>query len=370
VTVDPSPAAPRLARILRGDVSPAEMRSWPADEIATEAIEHGVDRVVWQALSRTPEAPEPLTETLHARKQLATALELLEQPAVEAMLSSLDHAGVRTLLIKGTALAYGLYDAPWLRPRVDTDLFVAYGDSTAAERALIAAGYVRSHAVTSGELVSQQASFERVTASGVSHVVDLHWRIVNPQILADSLRFEDLWRDALPIPALGPSARMPSHAASLVLACIHRLAHHQGHDRLIWLEDIHRLGARLDDAGWRELVQMASERRVAGLCLDGLRQAHAQLGATLPAAVEQALALAAPSEPSHRYLEVQLNRRQILASDLAVLGSWRARLRLIREHAFPPAAFIREKYGVKNSLWLPVLYVYRLLTGAHKWVKP
>ena len=106
------------------------------------------------------------------------------------------------------------------------------------------------------------------------------------------------------------------------------------------------------------------------MCLDGLQQARDQLGASLPTSVEGALAAAAPSEPSRRYLEGLLNRRQVLASDLAALGSWRARLRLIREHAFPPAAFIRERYGVKSSLLLPALYVHRLLTGAHKWVRP
>ena len=253
---------------------------------------------------------------------------------------------------------------------MDTDVLVSSEQLASAERALREASYQRSNAMTSGEFVSHQASFERVDPTGVSHVIDLHWKIVNPQILADSLPFDELWLDALPIAALDASARMPTHPASLVLACIHRLAHHQGHDRLIWLEDIRLLGARLDDAGWAALVRLACQRRVAGLCLDGLQQARDQLGGSLPAFVEGALAAAAPSEPSHLYLEGQLNRRQVLASDLAALGSWRARLRLIREHAFPPAAFIRERYGVKSSLLLPALYVHRLLTGAHKWVRP
>ena len=298
------------------------------------------------------------------------AWDLLEQRELSSMLRSLSAAGVRALLIKGTALAYSVYGAPWHRPRMDTDVLVSSEEVAAAERALSEAGYQRSNAMTSGEFVSHQASFERVDPTGVSHVIDLHWKIVNPQMLADSLPFDELWHDALPIAALDPSARMPSHPASLVLACIHRLAHHQGHDRLIWLEDIRLLGAQLDDAGWAALARLACERRVAGLCLDGLQQARDQLGATLPASVERALTAAAPSEPSHRYLEGLLNRRQVLASDLAALGSWRARLRLIREHAFPPAAFIRERYGVKSSLLLPALYVHRLLTGAHKWVKP
>jgi hypothetical protein len=370
VTAEPSSAARLLARILRGDVSAPELAEWPVDDLASDAGEHGVDRLVWQALTRMHGAPQPLIAALASRARMAMAWELLEQRELSSMLRSLSSAGVRALVIKGTALAYSLYGAPWHRPRMDTDVLVSSGEVAAAERALSEAGYQRSNAMTSGEFVSHQATFERVDPTGVSHVIDLHWKIVNPQILADSLPFDELWHDALPIAALDASARMPSHPASLVLACIHRLAHHQGHDRLIWLEDIRLLGAQLDDAGWAALAGLARERRVAGLCLDGLQQARDRLGAALPASVEEALAAAAPSEPSRQYLEGQLNRRQVLASDLAALGSWRARLRLIREHAFPPAAFIRERYGVKSSLLLPALYVHRLVTGAHKWVRP
>jgi hypothetical protein len=370
VTAEPSSAARLLARILRGDVSAPELAECPVDDLASEADEHGVDRLAWQAITRIPGAPESLVAALESRARMAMAWDLLEQRELSSMLRAVSAAGVRALLIKGTALAYSVYGAPWHRPRMDTDVLVSPEEVAAAGRALSEAGYQRSNAMTSGEFVSHQASFERVDPTGVSHVIDLHWKIVNPQMLADSLPFDELWRDALPIAALDPAARMPSYPASLVLGCIHRLAHHQGHDRLIWLEDIRLLGAQLDTAGWAALARLACERRVAGLCLDGLQQARDQLGATLPPSVEGALAAAAPSEPSHLYLQGQLTRRQVLASDLAALGSWRARLRLIREHAFPPAAFIRERYGVKSPLLLPALYVHRLVTGAHKWVKP
>ena len=81
------------------------------------------------------------------------------------------------------------------------------------------------------------------------------------------------------------------------------------------------------------------------------------------------LKAAAPSEASHRYLEGPVGKIDVLESDLRML-SWSARLRLLREHAFPPAAFIRQRYGVKSPLLLPALYVYRLVVGAAKWVWP
>ena len=309
MTAEPSSATSLLARILRGDPPLPDLVRWPADDLASEAAEQGVDRLVWQALSRVVGAPEPLVSALASRVRMATAWDLLEQRELSSMLRSLSAAGVRALLIKGTALAYSLYDAPWHRPRMDTDILVSPEDVAGAERALSEAGYQRSNAMTSGEFVSHQATFERVDPTGVSHVIDLHWKIVNPQMLADSLPFDDLWHDALPIAALDPVARMPAHPASLVLACIHRLAHHQGHDRLIWLEDIRRLGAQLDDAGWAALAGLACERRVAGLCLDGLQQARDQLGARCPCR---------SNEPSRR--QRHRNRRTAISRGCSIVA--------------------------------------------------
>jgi hypothetical protein len=263
-----------------------------------------------------------------------------------------------------------MYPKPWLRPRTDTDLLVSYGDVPAAMQALERCGYTRSDALTSGTFVSHQMAFERVDEHDVHHVADLHWKIVNPQVLADSLPFEDLWAQAQPAPTLGPAARVPTPVASVVLGCIHRLAHHQGHDRLIWLYDLRLLTAGFDDTDWRALEQLACSSGVAGLCLDGLRQAQDRLGARLPEALAGALAAAALAEPSQQYLQGPVRKRDVLLSDLRRIKGWRPRLRLLREHAFPPVAFIRQRYGVNNPLLTPALYVLRLVTGAYKWGRP
>ena len=106
------------------------------DDLASEADEHGVDRLVWQAMTRMPGAPEPLVAALASRARMAMAWDLLEQRELSSMLRSLSAAGVRALLIKGTALAYSVYGAPWHRPRMDTDVLVSSEEVASAERAL------------------------------------------------------------------------------------------------------------------------------------------------------------------------------------------------------------------------------------------
>jgi hypothetical protein len=60
----------------------------------------------------------------------------------------------------------------------------------------------------------------------------------------------------------------------------------------------------------------------------------------------------------------------VLLSDVTALPDWRARARLVKEHVFPPAAYMREAYGISGRGWLPALYIWRFATGARRWFRP
>ena len=333
------------------------------------AVDHGLDALVWAGIAPAGVAPE-LRAMLEPRVRAAATRDLFVQRDLQAVVASLDAAGIPALLTKGTALAYTVYPQPWLRPRIDTDVLIRHDDVPGATAALESCGYFRSDALSSGELVSHQIAFERIDAHDVHHVLDLHWKIVNPQVVADALSFDELWRSAQPAPALGPAARVPSTVGSIALACVHRLAHHHGQDRSIWLYDLKLLVERLTPESWTVLQQLACEQRIAGFCLDGLRATRSRFGTGIPQPVEEALASAAPHEPSRAYVDGPVSRRDGLMTDLAALPSWRDRARLLREHAFPPAAYMQQRYGITARWLLPALYVHRIATGGSKWVRP
>lgn len=359
-----------LGRLLAGDRGWSEGLDVPVDRLVDEADAHGISTLVWQSLAGATGAGAELRQRLDPRARAAATRDLIVQREMQHLLSCLDHAAVPALVIKGSALAYTVYEQPWLRPRTDTDVLIRHADVERASRSFAESGYRQSDALTSGALVSHQVAFERTDQHDVHHVLDLHWKLVNPQMLADALPFDELWASSRPAPALGPSARVPSHAASIAIGSVHRLAHHQGHDRLIWLFDLVALARRCSDDDWASLVTLARSAQVSGLCLDGLVQAGRRLGAHLPQRVQDALAEAAPREPSRIYLEGPVRKRNVLVHDLRALGSWRTRLRLLREHVFPPPAFIRHRYGGQRRWPLPALYLHRLVTGAIRWVRP
>ena len=65
-----------------------------------------------------------------------------------------------------------------------------------------------------------QASFVTPAAGAPVHVVDLHWRIANPQAFGRVLEYEELAAAAEPLPALSPSARGLGRVHALMLACV------------------------------------------------------------------------------------------------------------------------------------------------------
>ena len=112
-----------------------------------------------------------------------------------------------------------------MRPRSDTDLLIEKDDVAVVTRVMTELGYRRA-TLTSGDLVMPQRPFVKRDLSGVVHTYDFHWKIANPQPFADALAFGELMKRSIEIAALGAHARTLGPLDALLLACIHRVAHH------------------------------------------------------------------------------------------------------------------------------------------------
>ena len=124
--------------------------------------------------------------------------------------------------------------------QVDTDLLVRKADMPSVTRVMRTLGYSRSNR-TSGDLVMPQSQFVKDNRGGLVQVYDVHWKMALPILFADVLSFEEVLARAVDVPALGGRARALGRVDALLLACIHRVAHHRCDDRLLWLYDIHLL---------------------------------------------------------------------------------------------------------------------------------
>jgi hypothetical protein len=271
------------------------------------------------------------------------------------------------VVFKGAALGQTHYAASWQRPRCDADVLIASDSRERVFALLRRLGYERPTFI-SGDLVTYQAPFRRGDHLGIEHALDIHWRIANPQLVSEVLPHGELVDRSVIVSVEGYPMRVPSPVDSLLLACVHRVAHHPDFEQPFWIEDIHLLASRFDASEWTTLVARASNRAIGAICLEGLRRAQDRFQTAVPAEVLAALA-GKTSEPSAMFLRGQLRPVDYLTSDLRALGPLAA-VRLLREHLFPPADYMQAKYSLRSRALLPACYAARVVSGVAKWLRP
>jgi len=315
--------------------------------------------------------PADLAEAVRVEARRAAAVDLVREAELRLVLETLSAASVAPLLMKGAQLAYTHYARPDLRPRLDTDLLIAEDDRMRAVEVLEAHGYEPAPQVT-GELVISQTCLVKRREGAILHAVDVHWRLANPRVFAEALTYGELAQSAVPVPRLSPVARGLSDVHALLLACVHRVAHHFDAVHLIWLQDIHLLASTLSATQWREFAGLAADRGLASVTRRSLTRAQQLLGTRVPAEVDGILRARADraDEPTSAYVELtprSRNEMQVFLSDFHALP-WRLRVRLIRQHVFPPAQYMRGVYAPESRVPLYLLYARRAFRGARKWL--
>jgi hypothetical protein len=311
--------------------------------------------------------PAAFRDRCRSAERSAVVLECARHGELSSVLDALSAAGVRTLLIKGAALAYTWYPAPHLRVRSDTDLLIDAGDIATTQAVFAELGYA-SHVETSGRLVSYQVHFTRQDRFGIAHAFDVHWKISDRQALADALSFDELWSGRIAVPAVGPAAAAASPPHALLIALLHRAGHHPGSEDLLWLYDVHLLAAGLSEEERQQFVGMAVSRGHDEIAVEGLQLACRRYRSPATIALANAIEALSGNVASRRWRRPS-SLVDMLQLDLRALPTWRARTSLLREHLLPPRHYMRQKYGIESTLLLPFFYVWRILAGAPAWFR-
>ena len=358
-----------LCRVLAEDALPPGLDPARLDEIWEHATWTSVDELLAAILCRPgTDIPAAARDRAISRLRDATARELARHRELRRLIDCCKAAGVRTLLIKGAGLAYTIYSDPRLRPGDDIDLFIARESLDTTESALQQAGY-RRQVEPDSDLASMQRHYARAEPGGQEHCVDLHWRVANRQVFAGVLDFEAAWTASIPVLPLGLSARTLGVPDALLLACVHRVAHHPGHVGLLWLWDVHLLAGRLTSATADALVQHADRAGVRAVLASGLDLSRRLFGTAIEQRLLDDLTSPGRHEPSARFLGTSFSQIELLRSDVAAAGSLTSRLRLLREHLFPGREYMRAKYAHWPPALLPFAYVHRIARGAPKWLR-
>jgi hypothetical protein len=357
-----------LAALMR----PGQPCSVPDEDVLVEVERHRAAAAACDALVRSGHA-DAWPDAIRVRLRRANARRAIEAELLDTELRRvLDAAhgrGMSAVVIKGAALAHTHYRLPHLRPRSDSDLVIGETARDAWFALLADLGYLRSTAVE-GELIVQQAQWTRAVGGGAVHAIDLHWRVFNPHLFGNLLAPGDLWRRSIPLLALGPGARAPHPADALILACVHRAAHHAGEQDLIWDLDVHLLVSGLADEAAAEAAAAIAAARLRAVAAASIDAAASRFGTRVPPPLAAVIAEAGrQDEPSAAFLRPGRRQVDLLVSDLSAVRGWRARVHLLREHLIPPPAYMRAKYRFRSAAWLPLAYVHRIVRGLPKWIR-
>lgn len=364
---DASAGAARLAAIIRGDGSPTLDLA-----LARDAQAHGVQGLLKRALASLDawesvgaDVKAALDEELHRTVLIDSYFRRQTTRAVAA----LKDAGVGALIFKGEALALTHYSEPHLRPRCDTDVFVSKSDVGVATVVLQSLGYAPATMVAREAVHTQQVFTEREGA--LRHVIDLHWGVSNRPLFATAFTFDELAQQAVSLGDSDAGLQTMAPVHSLLLACLHRVTHHENSTRLIWLCDIALIADRLSDEDWAQVNRVAFDRKLCAVSAAGLELASAAFGCSSQTRRHTSwLAELARSrkEPAAAYLRTRRGSIGRILLDARHAGTLPGTIRLLASHAFPDAAYMRRAYNVHGTFGLAGSYVHRAARGFRRLV--
>jgi hypothetical protein len=360
---DLSPAARALGALITG-TSPAGVLD---ASIAAAALEHGVGPIVYRSLVHGGQWNDvaPTAQELLARSaREAVVTEPVRHAHLQKVAGALGEQGIRPLLFKGAAIAHSHYPEPWLRTRGDTDLLVRAEEAPGVDAVLKRLGLERFPR-PGGSRVTQQARYTITTAS-IDVAYDVHWRIADPHVFANAFAYEQLQRDSVEGPVAGLRRIGDVHA--LLVACVHRAAHHADSDNVRLLYDVSLIASRLAVSDWDRFVAQAASGKIQAVCRRGLALAAELFGGCAFDDVYQRLSTR-HSEPSAVFVSRRMNKIDVLRSDLRALRTWRDRIALLYEHAAPSGSYVRAAGG-RPGRHLPMLYIERLVRGLNAWRSP
>jgi len=359
-----------IAAFLRGDVTRWSDLALDAQTFLDLCREHEVEGLCFERLSKldsTAGWPRQVWEELSDAARTRAAEELLRKAEIRRVVAALADAGTRPILLKGTPLAYTVYDSPASRPRADTDVIVSGAEVEAARQVMRSLSYVET--VQCHELLSQ-FEVQQCDRFGVIHAFDVHWSISTQPVFAGLLTYDALLLRAVAVPALGESAVAPCRVDALLLSCVHPAMHHRNDERLLWILDIHLLASGLSPAELDEFEALARMKKVVAICRRGLQQAQAVFGTLVAADLIGRLKRTAGPEPSAAYLASERRWHHETIASLRALPRLGDRARLVREVLLPSPGYMLGAYGLRDKplgTWLlPALYVHRNVQGAWK----
>lgn len=234
------------------------------DRFMKLAMHHRVYPLAYIKLKEAYAASVPpgVMESLHRQYQSNTVKMLHLSREMSRVYERLDEAGVRTLLLKGPALAFQLYGDLAHRTSKDLDILVSPDEVERAEDVLLQLGYelMDYRALGNWKKKSHHLSYEHKEHRTQ---VEVHWRL-NPHF-SKSYSFEKLWERKRAVALANQTFHCLGNEDQLHYLTDHGARH--GWFRLRWLMDIERLLPQISGTRLRDVLKQHGGKHHVGQAL-------------------------------------------------------------------------------------------------------
>jgi Uncharacterised nucleotidyltransferase len=311
--------------------------------------------------------PRAVAEAVRQSYRVTGARNVLLLRELRHCLHALAAAGVPAIVLKGAALADAVYRNASLRPMLDLDLLVRRRDIPAARRALEELGFALDGIETHPGARAEHENELALSKPGPVPVsIDMHWSLVDSPYYQSRMAMDWFWETARTLPIAGGPALTFGTEALLLHLSAHLILHHGG-TGLLWWNDLIEVAAfergRVD---WLELCARARHYELRLAAREVLARLAAEWHVPVPSDVLGRLAAEPPSRRESELFALMQSGAPVgqrFWTDLAGMPDWRQRMRFARTNLLPSAAYMRQRYGIRHRLLLPVYYPYRWMRG-------
>lgn len=342
------------------------------DEVFESICYHRLLGLVHRYLRQRPGPeypPQWFRDKVEQAYQLGTMQMILRYTKIGRVLAAMTAAGIDCIVLKGPALAYGVYPEPYLRQFGDLDLNVHESDWAAVHHLLLSLGF-------KADIDSTQPPPKLVPQAITEHLqywhpewnllVEVHYNdfLHAGLISRDVARF---WDHTVRVDVKGTCVKSLSLEDHLIHLCAH--LHHHNYIRLNWFSDLAFIvsdhGAALD---WDYLLETIRIEDAAVGVYYSLYFLQELLGVAVP---ERVLAALRPAAWRCRLHELFMPKKEILSlqprpyfisfsfyfrpflrrllPDLLIMGRRAEKFHYLGRLFTPPADWLIYHYSLKPS---------------------
>ena len=286
------------------------------------------------------------------------------------VISTFDNENIDIIVLKGAALAETIYANIALRPMVDMDILIHRRDLEKAIPILNSLGYFSADLETHPGMITayeNELLLHKVGAGDLDIALELHWSLLDSPHYQQKLRMDWFWRTAQLSKIAGETALVLGIEGQLLHLCSHISLHHAG-GGMLWLHDVAEVLYRHEsNVNWNTLMAKAEEYDLVLSLQQVMNQVDKAWDLQLTTDMIDKLNQLQPSDREQQVFDwLNASDRPVAHRfwvDLATSKSWKRRIAYAWQNLLPSAGYMRQRYNIKHSVFLPFYYPYRWLRG-------